>query len=129
MADWNLEYARSQIKSNKENMLGLLFASDIIIDEEAFKAAVTDLDELIEKIERLKGKVNEMMSELERGLDTNAGRKFISACDNCLIDPIDKQQIVIEHIAQALDIGINKYRSIFDSYSQLQTALNNIDPV
>lgn len=131
MADKNFyqDYARSVINSNKESVIGLLFASDIIIDEEAFRHAVSDFDSLIQSIDGLKNQITDMLNTLRTGMDTPAGRKFMSSCNGCLLEPIEQQKIVISHIAEALSISVEKYSDVFEGYERLQTTLNKIDPV
>lgn len=131
MADKNFyqEHARSVINSNKESLTGLLFASDIVIDDEAFRTAVSDFEELIQKIDLLKDQITDMLNTLHTGMDTPAGRKFMSSCEGCLLTPIEQQKIVISHIAEALSISVEKYSDVFEGYERLQTTLNKIDPV
>lgn len=131
MADKNYyrDYADSVIKNNKQSDIGLLFASDIVLDEEAFRTAVNDINALIQKIDALKNQINEMLAALQKGMDTPAGRKFMKSCNSCLLEPIEQQKTVISHIAEDLDMSVAMYSNLFIGYEKLQTALNQIDPV
>jgi len=129
MGDKNyyLNYAKSVIKSNNEGIEGLLFASDIVIDENAFNTAADDFEKLLQNIDELKNKIADMLATLEKGIDTPAGRKFIRSCDSCLLTPIEQQKTAISHIAEDLRMSINRYRRVFESYQTLQAALKEIE--
>ena len=92
---------------------------DIIIDEEAFDRAVSQLQELINDIKALETNVNEMLLVLSTGFDTPAGRKFINSCKLYVIAPIFQQEVVITQVCENLKIAKNGYQSVFDEYRRL----------
>lgn len=107
------------------NIIDVVFGKDIILDEEAFNKAVSDFEELSGKLQSLRKDIEEMMTGLKEGFDTPAGRKFIKACETNLYKPMDDQKIVLDHIAETLQLSRQNYESVFTSYSELTQTINN----
>ncbi len=105
-------------------VVSTLFSDDIILDEEAFKKASTDLDALSERLNKLNGEIEDMLKLLEKGFNTPAGRKFIKACQNNLRQPMKDQKAVLEHISQTLKDVSSKYDAVFTEYTNLNSAIN-----
>lgn len=97
----------------------------LILDEEAFDKGVQDFEELSQKITTLRQSIEDMLNTLESGFDTPAGHKFIDSCRNNLLDPIDKQQKVVDHISETLKECRKDYTSVFEDYRELVQLINN----
>jgi len=105
--------------------LNSIFKNTIVLDEEAFQTASADLLELAGKIDSLRQDIEEMLSELQGGFDTPAGHQFVSACQTTLLDTLEKQKIVVEHVSKNLETAKSSYQSVFDEYRSLQTFVNS----
>lgn len=100
-----------------------LFNMDIVIDEEAFSTAASDLDQLSTRLQKLREDTMNMIDDLKTGWNTPAGRKFIQACELYLYQPLYDQKIVLDHISQTLADARTEYSSVFEEYEELQKAL------
>lgn len=103
-----------------------VFGEDIILDEEAFDAAISDFAALGERLQQLRGNIEDMLNILKAGFNTPAGVKFINSCENNLFLPLAAQKLVIDHIADSLSESKQAYESVFREYESLQTAINQI---
>ena len=72
-----------------------IFNQDIILDEDAFNAAVEDFADLSNQVEGLRANVVEMLDTLKEGFNTPAGVKFINSCEKNLLKPLDDQKLVL----------------------------------
>lgn len=99
------------------------FTKDILLDEEKFSTASQQLATLATDIKQLKKDISDLLSELERGFDTPAGKKFISSCKNGLLKPMDDQAAVVKHVSDNLTMARNKYESVFAEYMQLNNSI------
>jgi len=97
----------------------------IVIDEEALNKAGQDFLELCGKIDALLMDVTNMLEALKSGFDTPAGRTFMKSCENCLLEPIQQQKIVVTHIAENLLMAKNMYQSVFTDYRDVVYTLSN----
>ncbi|MBR6102524.1 MAG: hypothetical protein IKP95_08860 [Ruminococcus sp.] len=100
-------------------------STDIVIEEEAFSKAANDFMELCNMIDGLLNDVREMLNTLHTGFDTPAGHKFMSLCEDKLLEPIEQQKIVITHIADNLTRAKTMYQSVFDEYREVTNAFNS----
>ena len=100
-----------------------LFNKDIVLDEEAFDAAVEDFAELGTQLRKLRVDIEAMLELLESGFDTPAGRKFVRSCKDNLLTPLDEQKAVLEHISETLRQSRRKYSTVFTAYASLQTSI------
>ena len=100
---------------------------DILLDEEAFTTAASEFEQLAGKIESLRREIEEMLNGLKTGFDTPAGRKFVQSCESTLLDPLEKQRIVVEHISQNLGTAKSMYQSVFDEYREVAQLMNSAD--
>ena len=98
---------------------------DIVVDEEAFAQASAEFAELAQKINSLADDINQMMTDLRKGFDTPAGRKFCQTCYSSLITPIIEQKIVVEHISENLTTVRQMYQSVFDEYRSVVNEMNS----
>ena len=92
---------------------------DIVLDEEAFNKAASDFEELATQLQSLRDDVDKMLTDLQTGFDTPAGRKFIASCQNNLITPLEQQKLVIEHISSTLNEVKGAYTPVFTEYDSL----------
>ena len=99
------------------------FTKDILLDDDKFVAASEQLVTLSTDIEQLKKDISELLTELEVGFDTPAGKKFISSCKNGLLKPMDDQAAVVKHVSENLTMARNKYESVFTEYMQLNNLI------
>ena len=102
-----------------------IFKKSIVLDEEAFATAADEFDELAGKIDSLYNDIEEMLSILENGFDTPAGHKFINACEKTLLEPLEKQRKVVEHVSENLRDARTMYQSVFDDYRDLVNYFNS----
>lgn len=106
---------------------GVIFAQDIVLDEEAFNTAVTEFAELSGKLQKLRNDIEDMLNTLKDGFDTPAGRKFLNACESNLFMPLDDQKLVLDHISSTLASSRQAYQSVFREYESLQAAINQVN--
>lgn len=83
-------------------MTGLDLSKDIVLDEAAFDKAINDFTDLAEELKGLRTDIEELLGVLKEGFDTPAGRKFINSCEKNLLEPLERQKLVIEHISSTL---------------------------
>ena len=102
-----------------------MFTKNIILDEGAFENASSRLKTLSGDMQNLKTKIENLMSELRIGFDTPAGEKFFKLCGDSLVQPLDDQAHVIEHIAENLREARAKYSSVFTEYQTLNNAITS----
>lgn len=98
---------------------------NVVLDEEAFTAAIAEFEALSEKIRQLNSDVGWMLEILKEGFDTPAGVKFINSCEENLKKPLDGQRRVVRHISATLKEAKESYSSVLNEYESLQTAINN----
>ena len=98
---------------------------DIVLDDAAFDRASADFDALAAKVQALRSDIEGLLQTLQSGFDTPAGRLFVGSCRNNLIEPLDQQKLVIEHIAQTLRDAKGTYASVFSEYDQLNSVLRS----
>lgn len=102
------------------------FEEDIVLDEEAFDAAIRDFASLGTQLQRLRSDIEDMLNVLKAGFNTPAGVKFINSCETNLFKPLDAQKLVIDHISSSLEESKTAYESVFREYESLQTAINQV---
>jgi len=100
-------------------------SKDIVLDEAAFEKAINDFSELSVKLQVLRSDIEELLGVLKGGFDTPAGRKFISSCENNLLEPLDRQKLVIEHISSTLSDVKGAYSTVFTEYANLNKTINS----
>ncbi|MBP5267501.1 MAG: hypothetical protein J6Z29_02840 [Ruminococcus sp.] len=101
------------------------FTKSLVLDEEAFNKGVQEFAELSKKISRLRTDIEDMLTTIESGFDTPAGHKFIDSCKDNLLEPLDKQAAVVEHISETLIQCRQEYSSVFEEYRELVQLINN----
>jgi len=103
--------------------MGML-GHDILIDEEKFTTASTDIATLSGDLNALSKKITELLSTLSKGFDTPSGAIFYNSCEANLLKPIEDQRLVLDHIASVLNTSKSKYQSVFDAYSELNNSIS-----
>lgn len=104
-------------------LLGLHLPKDIVIDDEKFNNASREFANLSKDIKDLRKDINNMLEDLKKGFDTPAGRKFVAACEEYLLKPMDDQVHVIEHVSSNLSQAKNMYQSVFSDYKALNSLI------
>ena len=61
-----------------------LFSKDILLDDGAFETAAKEFIELSNDMNTLKTEINDLLTELKKGFDTPAGKKFMESCESGL---------------------------------------------
>lgn len=107
-------------------MDNIVFRQDIILDESAFNKAISDFKTLSSDLQRLRDEIESMLKELSEGFDTPAGRKFINSCEKNLIEPLEQQKLVIEHVSENLQYAKGEYRSVFEGYNSLNRLITSL---
>ena len=100
---------------------------DIVLDEEAFTRASSEFEQLGIRLQNLRSELEEMVDALKAGFNTPAGAKFIKSCERNLYMPLDAQKLVLEHIAQSLELSRTHYETVFREYESLQALINSIN--
>lgn len=99
--------------------------NDIILDEGAFDKAISDFTDLALELQRLREDTEGLLETLKSGFDTPAGRKFVNSCQNNLLQPLDRQKLVIEHISSTLTEVKGSYSTVFTEYTNLNSAIQS----
>lgn len=98
---------------------------DIVLDDNAFTTASSDMAELKTRTEELKSDLKQMYKELTTALDTPAGKAVEITAEKVLIKPIEDLLLVIEHVSSTLDeiIGTGYYKDVFIKFEQLNQSI------
>lgn len=99
--------------------------NDIVLDDAAFDKAITDFADLAVQLQNLRGDIESLLEVLKSGFDTPAGRKFINSCENNLLQPLDRQKLVIDHISSTLTEVKGSYSTVFTEYGNLNAAIQS----
>lgn len=102
-----------------------MLSQDIVLNSEAFNTASKDMEELKERTEKLKKKLQTMYKELATAMDTPAGKEVELTAEKVLIKPIDDMLLVIGHVSQTLTyiIGTHYYKDIFIKFDELNASI------
>ena len=103
-----------------------MFNKDIVLDQEAISNAVSDFAALGQRLAGLRKEIEAMLSLVEKGFNTPAGKKFVQSCRTNLLAPMDDQKLVLEHISQTLRDCRDRYATVFDEYEQLNKKISQI---
>ncbi|MBQ3940414.1 MAG: hypothetical protein II723_04810 [Oscillospiraceae bacterium] len=98
---------------------------DIVLDDAAFEKASARFDELSAKVQALRADIEGMLQTLQSGFDTPAGRLFVTSCRNNLLEPLDQQKLVLDHISESLSDAKSEYASVFAEYENLNRVLRS----
>ncbi|MBQ8298180.1 MAG: hypothetical protein IJX77_10410 [Ruminococcus sp.] len=105
--------------------MGSWLVDDIILDESAFSEAISGFADLSTELQNLRNDIEGLLAVLKTGFDTPAGRKFISSCEKNLLEPLDRQKLVLEHISGTLKEAKGSYSTVFTEYEELNAAINS----
>lgn len=100
---------------------------DIVLDDEAFKSAISDFAALGEQLQKLRTDIEDMVNILKAGFNTPAGAKLIGSCEKNLFQPLDAQKLVLKHISESLSESNQAYASVFQEYEALQATIKQVN--
>ena len=103
------------------------FLQDIVLDEEAFDKAIEDFATLSGQLQQLRVDIEEAIEGLKSGFNTPAGVKFINSCEENLYEPLEAQELVLDHISSTLLESKQAYSTVFTEYENLKNAINNVN--
>lgn len=94
---------------------------DIVLDDNAFSTASSDMATLKQDAANLKEKLKKMYEDVSGALDTTAGGEIQVTAKDVLLQPIEDMSVVIQHISDTLNtiIGSGYYKDIFVKYEEL----------
>jgi uncharacterized protein (UPF0335 family) len=98
---------------------------NLIINDEALRAAVKGYEQLEKDVRALEEDIKETISILNVGFNTPAGQKYIAFCRQNLLKPVQDQATVVSHLADSLRAAENAYRPVFQEYQALQEIFKN----
>lgn len=107
------------------NVLSLGETDDILLDDAAFNKAISDFSDLAVQLQSLRDDVENLLEVLKSGFDTPAGRKFVNSCENNLLEPLDRQKLVIDHISSTLNDVKGEYSTVFTEYESLNSTIRS----
>lgn len=98
-------------------------SQDIVLDDQAFTTASSDMKALKTRTETLKTKLQQMYKDLTTAMDTPAGAAVETTAEKVLIKPIDDMLLVIDHISSTLTqiIGTSYYKDMFIKFEELNS--------
>ena len=99
--------------------------NDVVLDDAAFEKAIADFSDLAVQLQSLRDDIVDLLDVLKKGFDTPAGRKFIRSCEDNLLQPLDKQKLVIDHISATLNDVKTAYATVFTEYGTLNTTIQS----
>ena len=103
-----------------------LFTKTIVLDQGKFQKASSDFAELSRQMEQLQQDISSLLSELSRGFDTPAGRRFMDSCQKNLLDQLKDQADVIQHVSDNLKTARSEYESVFTEFGALNRMIDSI---
>ncbi len=99
--------------------------TDIVLDDAAFDKAIADFADLAVQLQSLREDIEGALAALQSGFDTPAGRQFINSCKSNLLEPLDRQKLVIDHISTTLSDVKGSYATVFTEYDSLNKAIQS----
>ena len=99
--------------------------NDIVLDEAAFNKAISEFASLANELQALRRDIENMLATLKTGFDTPAGRKFVKSCESNLLEPLDRQKLVLDHISETLKEAKGEYSSVFTEYETLNSTIKS----
>lgn len=94
---------------------------DIILDDNAFTTAESEMLALKKRVEELKKKLEKMYLDLSNALITPAGKAIELKAGKVLIKPIEDLSLVIQHVSDTLNeiIGTGYYKDVWVKFEEL----------
>lgn len=103
-----------------------LFTKTIVLDQDKFQKASDDFAELSRQMEQLQQDISSLLTELNRGFDTPAGRRFMDSCQKNLLDQLKDQADAIKHVSDNLKTARSEYESVFTEFGALNRTISSI---
>lgn len=99
---------------------------DIILDDNAFTTAESEMVALKKRVEELKKKLEKMYLDLSNALVTPAGKAIELKAGKVLIKPIEDLSLVIQHVSDTLNeiIGTGYYKDVWVKFDELNQNIN-----
>lgn len=99
---------------------------DIILDDNAFTTAESEMLALKKRVEELKKKLEKMYLDLSNALITPAGKAIELKAGKVLIKPIEDLSLVIQHVSDTLNeiIGTGYYKDVWVKFDELNQNIN-----
>ena len=99
---------------------------DIILDDNAFTTAESEMLALKKRVEELKKKLEKMYLDLSNALVTPAGKATELKAGKVLIKPIEDLSLVIQHVSDTLNeiIGTGYYKDVWVKFDELNQNIN-----
>jgi hypothetical protein len=99
---------------------------DILLDDNAFTTAESEMDALKIRVEELKNKLEKMYLDLSNALVTPAGKAIELKAGKVLIKPIEDLSLVIQHVSDTLNeiIGTGYYKDVWVKFEELNQNIN-----
>lgn len=101
---------------------------DILLNDEWLNGTAETLNAIAQQSRDLRDLVEKLLDELQKGLDTPAGRRLVISTATLLLQPLRDQSEMMDHVAESLRTAGSTYRSVFEEYKALNARLNT-DPV
>mgnify|MGYP003319892664 CR=1 FL=1 len=105
--------------------LDMIFSQDILLDSEKFSKASKQFSELSSDMKALKKDISTLIDELAQGFDTPAGHKFVNSCKNGLLQPMEDQAAIIQHVSENLRMAETSYESVFTEFKELNSLIKS----
>lgn len=105
-----------------DEILGL----EVLLDEDAFTEAARKMASLADRMDGLRNRINDLLGELHKGFQTPAGEKFFQACGSALLQPLDDQKRVINHVSENLRSAQQSYQSVFQEFRALNDQIESM---
>ncbi|WP_312494548.1 hypothetical protein [Anaerosporobacter sp.] len=99
---------------------------DIILDDNAFTTAESEMLALKKRVEELKKKLEKMYLDLSNALVTPAGKAIELKAGKVLIKPIEDLSLIIQHVSDTLNeiIGTGYYKDVWVKFDELNQNIN-----
>ncbi len=90
-------------------------AVNLHLDQDAFQAACSGLEEKCRNLEALSGQIQSSFEQLRQDWDSQAGKLFFERFENDLIKNLDQFTVVMEHMNQNLSSASQQYEEVFEA--------------
>lgn len=88
--------------------------------------AARKMSVLADRMDILRGTIKDSLEELHKGFQTPAGNKFFQACCSTLLQPLDDQKRVINHVSENLRTAQRSYQSVFWEFRELNDQIESV---
>lgn len=96
-------------------------SKDLVVDEEKFNTAASDMLTLKNRTIDLKNKLSTMYDNLAGAMNTEAGKELKLEAKNMLLKPVEDMSLVVGHISDTLNLVISTgyYKDVFTGFEEL----------